>query len=96
MGAELSVSVPILEAMFIHKKPISFIFKDFKSDFLKRADTSVIFEFSNVNLCRQTIDQAVMTGERINQTFNGIAYSAEDSENIFMKFEITTSIKKTK
>lgn len=95
MGAELAVSVPILEAMFIHKKPVSFIFKDFKCNFIKRADTSVIFEFTDVELCRSTIESALASGERINQTLTGVAYSKDDPENIFMKYEITVSIKRT-
>ncbi len=96
MGAELSVSVPILEAMFIYKKPISFIFKDFKCNFLKRADTSVIFEFSDVELCRRVIQQAVTSGDRINHTFSGKAYSKNDHANVFMTFDITVSIKRVK
>ncbi len=96
MGAELSISIPILEALFIDKKPISFIFKDVKCDFLKRADTSVIFEFTDVAGCRKLIDEAISTGERVNQTFSGTAYSKEIPENVFMKFEITTSLKRTK
>ena len=96
MGAELSISVPILEAMFIHKKPISFIFKDVKCDFLKRADTSVIFEFNDVAGCRKLIDDALTSEERVNQTFSGTAYSKDNPEIVFMKFEITTSLKRAK
>ncbi len=96
MGAELSVATPILEAMFIHKKPVSFIFKDFKCEFLKRADASVIFEFSDVAGCRQAIDEALASGERVNKTFSGVAYSKTNPENIFMKYDITISLKRTK
>lgn len=96
MGAELSVAVPILEAMFIKKKPVSFIFKDFKCEFLKRADTSVIFEFSDIEESRRAIEDALATGERLNKTFKGKAYSKDNAENIFMTYEITISIKKTK
>jgi hypothetical protein len=96
MGAELSVATPILEAMFIQKKPISFIFKDFKCEFLKRADTSVVFEFAGVDESRQAIELALTTGERLNKTFPGVAYSKDNPENIFMKFEITISLKRTK
>lgn len=96
MGAELSVAVPILNAMFIEKKPVSFIFKDFKCEFLKRADTDVIFEFADVAASRDFIEKAIQSGERENKTFPGVAYSAKNPENIFMKFEITISLKRTK
>lgn len=96
MGAELCVSVPILEALFIQKRPFSFIFKDFKCDFVKRADTSVTFEFSDIAGCRDVIEQALATGERINRTFSGVAYSNKNPDDIFMTFQITISIKRTK
>lgn len=96
MGAELSVATPILEAMFIQKKPISFIFKDFKCEFLKRADTSVIFEFAEIEESRNAVKGALASGERLNKTFKGKAYSKENTENIFMTYEITISLKKTK
>tara|TARA_B110001454_G_scaffold219199_1_gene251703 strand:+ start:5011 stop:5475 length:465 start_codon:yes stop_codon:yes gene_type:complete len=96
MGAELSVATPILEAMFIQKKPISFIFKDFKCDFLKRADTDTVFEFADIEACRQAMAEALASGERLNKTFKGVAYSAKNPENVFMTYEITISLKKTR
>lgn len=96
MGAELSVATPILEAMFIQKKPISFIFKDFKCEFRKRADTSVVFEFSDVEESRHAVEEALRSGERLNKTFKGKAYSTKDSANIFMTYEITISLKRTR
>lgn len=94
MGAELSIATPILEAMFIKKKPISFIFKDFKCDFLKRADTSVVFEFTDIEESRRTIEEALISGDRVNKAFKGKAYSVKKPENVFMTYEITLSLKK--
>lgn len=96
MGAELSVSVPILEAISIQKKPISFVFKDFKCQFLKRADSAVIFEFADVTRSRAAIEKALATGERLNETFTGTAFSKTNPENLFMNYEITISLKRTK
>ena len=44
MGAELSIAVRVVEAMQIHKRKVTFIFKDFKCDFLKRAESDVDFQ----------------------------------------------------
>lgn len=96
MGAELSIAVPILNAMFLEKKPLSFIFKDVKCEFLKRADTDVIFEFADVKTSQQIIEQALKTTERVNHTFKGIAYGKDAPDTVFMNYEITISLKKTR
>lgn len=95
MGAELSVAVPILNAMFIEKKKISFIFKNVKCEFLKRADTDVIFEYASIDKSRELIEKALQSGERENLTCPGLAYSSKNPENVFMTYEITVSVKKT-
>lgn len=95
MGAELSVALPLLEQMFLQKRKVNFIFKDFKADFLKRADTDVIFEFADVENILKLVDDCENQKTRLTQSFKGTAYSASNPEVIFMSFEIAISVKPT-
>ncbi|MCK6597146.1 MAG: hypothetical protein L6Q37_02180 [Bdellovibrionaceae bacterium] len=93
MGAELAVALPILNEMFVNKRKVNFIFKDFKAEFHKRAETDVIFECPNVKELLELISKSETQKQRITQAFNGKAYSATDPENIFMSYEISISVK---
>lgn len=93
MGAELSVALPLLEQMFIQKRKVNFIFKDFKADFLKRADTDVIFEFNDVPALLNLVNQCEAQNTRLNQNFQGKAYSSKDASTVFMTFDIAISVK---
>lgn len=95
MGAELSVALPLLEQMFLKKRKVNFIFKDFKADFLKRADTDVVFEFSEVQSILNLVDNCEKQNTRLTQSFQGKAYSSNNHEVIFMNFEIAISVKPT-
>lgn len=93
MGAELSVALPLLEQMFIQKRKVNFIFKDFKADFLKRADTDVTFEFNDVKGLLNLVDQCESQNTRLTQNFQGNAHSNKDPSTIFMTFDIAISVK---
>lgn len=93
MGAELCVALPLLEQMFLQKRKVNFIFKDFKADFLKRADTDVVFEFTDVKGLLNLVDTCESEKTRKTQTFQGRAHSASNSEMVFMTFDIAISVK---
>lgn len=102
MGAELSVAVQVLERINTEKLKINFIFKDFNCQFLRRADTDVIFEFNDIPKINQLLDKAINTKERCEENFQGKAISLKsiennelnlDKESIFMTYNITISLK---
>lgn len=93
MGAELSVALPLLNEMFINKRKVNFIFKDFQSDFLKRADTNVIFEFDKVTELYDLVSECEKQKARLTKNFTGKAYSEKDPSCIFMTYNIAISVK---
>lgn len=93
MGAELSVALPLLNEMFVNKRKVNFIFKDFQSDFLKRADTNVIFEFDKVTELYDLVTECEKQKTRLTKNFTGKAYSEKDPGCIFMTYNIAISVK---
>lgn len=70
-------------------------FKDFKADFLKRAEGDVHFTCSDGAVIRKVVQEAIETGERINQTIHVTATvpSKLGSEPV-AEFDLTLSLKK--
>jgi len=93
MGAELSIAAIAVFEIRGLKKPIDFIFKDFKCQFIKRADTDVIF-ISESNLeVKQMLLDTLKSKERIERTLNGKAVSDKNPELVFMTYSLTLSVK---
>jgi hypothetical protein len=93
MGAELSVALAAILAIQDSGKKIDFIFKDFKAEFLKRADSNVHFICDEARDVRQLVMDAAATSERISRTFNGYAIVPSKSEEPVMKYSLTLSVK---
>lgn len=93
IGAELSVALPLLNELFINKRKFNFIFKDFKAEFLKRAEDHVIFEFEDVNDILDLLTECELAKTRRHRSFKGKAYSEKSPDLVFMTFEITISVK---
>lgn len=92
MGAELSIALQAIESIRLSKQKIDFIFKDFKSSFLKRADGHVHFICEDVSKVAAMIDKASKSGERFEGTYKGYAIVEGQSEPV-MKYELTLSVK---
>ncbi len=93
IGAELVVALPLLNELFINKRKFNFIFKDFKADFIKRAEDHVIFEFEDVKEILALLAECELTQTRLHRRFKGKAYSEKSPDLVFMVFEITISVK---
>lgn len=103
MGAELSIALQVLQRIQQDKAPVSFVFKSFNANFLRRADSDVHFcceEIAEINLL---IDKALLSEERVEGRFHGTAMSAklEEKSNAaedmkFMEYELVFSLKKKK
>lgn len=92
MGAELSIALQAIESIRQSKQKIDFIFKDFKSSFLKRADGHVHFICEDVAKVAGLIEQAAKSSERFEGTFTGYALVQGNPEPV-MKYELTLSVK---
>ena len=93
MGAELSIAGSAVLEIWDLKQPIDFIFKDFQCQFLKRANSDVIFVSHNNQQVKGLLLQALKTGERYEKTFTGEARSADHPELVFMAYRLTLSVK---
>lgn len=95
MGAELSASLPVLYKIQNEGAKVNFIFKDFSCDFLKRADTHVLFICPEAQNVFALVEKALASPERVEQTFQGYACSESQPEVIFIRYKITLSLKRS-
>ena len=70
---------------------VSFAFKGMKADFIKRAESDVVFESNQGELVQKAISLSEETGERVNETINVIAL--DQNQEIVATFEMIVSVK---
>lgn len=93
MGAELSIALQAIESIRQSKKRIDFIFKDFKAEFLKRADGHVHFICEDVAKVEKMILKASESADRLEGTYNGYAVVVGRPDEPVMKYTLTLSVK---
>lgn len=93
IGAELSIAAAC--AMTIHesKQKIDFVFKDYKAEYLKRADGDVLFVCDQIEDVVNLVEQSKSTPERIEKLLKGYAYVPSKSEEPVMTYELTLSVR---
>ena len=94
IGADIASGYLALEKTRLLKDKISLVFKDMSSNFIKRADTNVIFSCGMGKEIDSMIEETILTGERVNKAIQVTAYSENDKDNIFATFLLTLSLKK--
>ncbi|MDP6569840.1 MAG: DUF4442 domain-containing protein [Candidatus Marinimicrobia bacterium] len=75
------------------KSPVALIFKDFKADFLKRAEGDVHFACNDGNGITDLVNKAVQTGERQSMPVHITATVPSVSDEPVAKFILTLSLK---
>ncbi len=93
MGAELSIALKALTAIHHSGKKIDFIFKDFQSQFLKRAAGHVNFVCAEAALIQDLVNRAAATTDRLSETFAGFAFVPSVGDEPVMKYKLTLSVK---
>ncbi len=93
MGAELSVALKAVQTIQQTGKRIDFLFKDFKCDFLKRADGHVLFICEEADKVAALIHESAATPDRLTRTFKGYAVVETNPEEPVMKYELTLSVR---
>lgn len=103
MGAELSIALQVLQRIQQEKAPVSFVFKSFSANFLRRADSDVHFCCDEVSAINLLVDKCLVSDERVEGRFRGTARSARVSietethgDNVFMEYELVLSLKRKK
>ncbi len=98
MGAELSVALPVVFAVFEQRQPFNFLFTQFNCEFIKKAKEDIYFVFSNVTEQR-TFMNRLQPGESGTLLSDGAAYLASDyaaRTSPVIKYKIGINIKNTK
>lgn len=70
---------------------VSFAFKGMKADFIKRAESNIIFESVEGLLVKQAIEQSKTSGERVNQAIQ--VKAIDQNQEIVATFEMIVSVK---
>lgn len=95
IGAELCIAMLAVKKIQESGQRIDFLFKDFKADFLKRAEGDVHFICEQAQTVIEQIESAKQSEERINRTMT--AYAIVPSVSMTEKvatFELTLSVKR--
>jgi len=95
IGAELCIAMLAVKKIQESGERIDFLFKDFKADFLKRAEGDVHFICEQASVVVEQIELAKTSEERLNRTMTAYAIvpSVSTTEKV-ATFELTLSVKR--
>jgi hypothetical protein len=95
IGSELSIAMLAVKLIEESGERIDFVFKDYKAEFLQRAEGDVHFICEQAQVVVDQIEQAKNSTERINRTMTAYAIvpSISETEKV-ATFELTLSVKK--
>jgi hypothetical protein len=94
IGAELSIAVLAFKKTRESEKKIDFIFKDFKAQYLKRAQGDVHFICEDNETVLEQMAEAEVSTERINRTIKAYAVvPSQDPNDRVAEFELTLSVR---
>lgn len=95
MGADVASGLPAFDLVRRKKVRVSFIFKDIRAEFLKRAEGDVHFTNTDGPLIQALIDRALASGEREEAIVRVVATVPKKlGDEPVAKFELTLSIKR--
>lgn len=94
MGAELSVALMAIRETQESAPKVSFIFKNFCVDFLKRANKGVYFSCLEAGQVKALVAKANTSGEREEELFHGFAYTDVKTKEPILTYKITLSLKR--
>jgi NAD(P)H-flavin reductase len=94
IGAELVIAAKAVQAISENKKRVDFVFKDFKGQFLKRAEGHVHFICDQGAEVEALIKKTIQSGEREEMLFTSYAVvPSKDPNEKIASFELTLSVK---
>ena len=97
MGADVAAGLIAFDMLRRRKIRVSFVFKDIRGEFLKRAEGDVHFTNDDGPLIADLIERALATGEREEATVRVTAtVPSKLGDEPVAKFELTLSVKSLK
>ena len=95
MGADVAAGLIAFKLVRERKLRVNFIFKDFKGEFLKRAEGAVHFTNTEGRKIQELLQRTMETGERQETTVPVIAtVPSKLGDEPVAKFELTLSLKR--
>lgn len=91
VGADVAGGIHVFYFSELAGTKVSFAFKGMKADFIKRAETDVIFQSDEGGLVRSAIEMSKKSGERVNQPISVLAKDMNDQ--VVATFEMIVSVK---
>lgn len=94
IGAELSIAAAAVAAIAESKQKIDFVFKDFKGDYLKRADGDVHFICEEIEAVKALIEESKTNPNRLERHMKGYAVVPKTNPtDPVMTYELTLSVR---
>ena len=94
MGADVAGGLIAFNLITRSKRNVSFLFKDVKGEFLKRAEDDVHFVCEDGALIRDMVGRAMSTGERQEATVQVVATVPTKIQEPVARFALTLSVKR--
>ncbi len=96
-GADLAGGLMVMWGIQRTGKKISFVFKDFQAEFLKRATDDVVFTCTQGALIKSLVDRAASSYDRVEETLDVIAVVPSVSmDEPIARFKLTISLRQRK
>jgi hypothetical protein len=95
MGADVAAGLIAFDLVRKQKERVSFIFKDIRGEFLKRAEGDVLFTNEEGAVIQELLRKTLETGERQEATIHVTATVPDKlGEEPVARFELTLSLKR--
>lgn len=93
-GADIAGGLVAMNEITNSKKRVALAFKDFKADFLKRAEGDVHFKVTQIPEIKKFVADVIESGERMNMPVEIKAYVPSiNPEEVVATFTLTLSLK---
>jgi len=95
MGADVAAGLISFKLVMDRKANVSFVFKDIKGEFLKRAEGDVVFTNNDGAVIQELMRRALETGERQEAPVHVVATVPKKlGDEPVARFELTLSLKR--
>jgi translation initiation factor 2B subunit (eIF-2B alpha/beta/delta family) len=95
VGADVAGGLMAVRAMSQRKEKFSFVFKDYRAEFLKRPESDVVFTCADGKVIQELVERAAKSGNREELKVLVTATCPKMSKDKVARFELTLSIKKS-
>lgn len=91
VGADIAGGIHAFYFAELADTKVSFAFKGMNADFIKRAESDILFESNDGKLVKKIIEESKSSGERINQSI--LVVAKDENNDVVAIFEMIISVK---